>query len=143
MTFCVFYARKCPWNFEKILPQNARNVKKNFKKILTFFWLNVKKNFKKFWVSAAMSSGDLNFNSHFEIALSKGYNNLSFGKGGNMKNDNKKTLTKEQLIDSLIELNSNNVEWNKHFTKARLQRGFTLGMLTYLLNNQITKKEVI
>ena len=128
MTFCVFYARKCPWNFEKILPQNARNVKKNF---------------KNFWVSAAMLPANLNFNTHFEIALSKGYNNLSFGKGGNMKNDTKKTLTKEQLIDSLIELNSNNVDWNKHFTKARLQRGFTLGMLTYLLNNQITKKEVI
>ena len=90
-----------------------------------------------------MLPANLNFNTHFVIALSKGYNNLSFGKGGNMKNDTKKTLTKEQLIDSLIELNSYNVDWNKHFTKARLQRGFTLGMLTYLLNNQITKKEVI
>ena len=90
-----------------------------------------------------MLPANLNFNLRFEIALLKGYNNLSFGKGGNMKNDTKKTLTKEQLIDSLIELNSNNVDWNKHFTKAILQRGFTLCMITYLLNNQITKKEVI
>ena len=55
----------------------------------------------------------------------------------------KKPLTKEDLINSLLEVNSSNIEWSKHFTKDRLKRGFTVGMLTYLLNNQITKKEVI
>tara|TARA_Y100000114_G_scaffold89568_2_gene83143 strand:+ start:716 stop:901 length:186 start_codon:yes stop_codon:yes gene_type:complete len=55
----------------------------------------------------------------------------------------KKTLTKKELIKSLLEVNSSNTEWCKHFTYERLNRGFTIGMLTYLLNNQITKKEVI
>ena len=55
----------------------------------------------------------------------------------------KKPLVKEDLIDLLLEVNSSNTEWCKHFTKDRLKRGFTVGMLTYLINNQITKKEVI
>ena len=60
-----------------------------------------------------------------------------------MQNDKKKALTKEQLIDSLLEANSSNAEWCKHFTKARLKRGFTVGMLTCLINNSVIKKEVI
>tara|TARA_Y100001937_G_C7002954_1_gene277342 strand:+ start:253 stop:435 length:183 start_codon:yes stop_codon:yes gene_type:complete len=60
-----------------------------------------------------------------------------------MQNDKKKALTKEQLIDSLLEANSSNDEWGKHFTKARLKRGFTVGMLTFLLNNSVMKKEIL
>ena len=55
----------------------------------------------------------------------------------------KKPLTKKELTKSLLEVNSSNTEWCKHFTYERLNRGFTIGMLTYLRNNQITKKEVI
>ena len=55
----------------------------------------------------------------------------------------KKTLTKKELIKSLLEVNSSNKEWCKHFTYERLNRGFTIGMLTYLLNNQVTQREEI
>jgi len=56
------------------------------------------------------------------------------------KKPKKAVVTKAQLIDNLCEINRNNAEFNKHFTKDRLKRGFTVSMLTYLLNEQIIKR---
>ena len=56
------------------------------------------------------------------------------------KKPKKAVLSKAELIDNLLEIHRNNAEFNKHFTKDRLKRGFTVSMLTYLLNEQIVKR---
>jgi len=56
------------------------------------------------------------------------------------KKPKKADVSKEQLIDNLLEICHNNAEFNKHFNKDRLKRGFTIGMLTYMLNEQINNK---
>ena len=56
------------------------------------------------------------------------------------KKPKKAVVSKAQLIDNLLEICNNNAEFNKHFTKDRLKRGFTIGMLTYMLNEQINNK---
>jgi len=49
-------------------------------------------------------------------------------------------VTKAQLIDNLLESQRSNADFNKHFTADRLKRGFTVGMLAYMLNEQIMKR---
>lgn len=56
------------------------------------------------------------------------------------KNTKKAVVSKAQLIDNLLEISKDNAEFNKHFTKERLKRGFTVSMLTYMLNEQINNK---
>ena len=56
------------------------------------------------------------------------------------KKPKKAVVTKAQLIDNLCQICHDNAEFNKHFTKERLKRGFTIGMLTYMLNEQINNK---
>ena len=56
------------------------------------------------------------------------------------KKPKKAVVSKAQLIDNLLEIHRNNAEFNKHFTKERLKRGFTVSMLTYMLNEQINNK---
>ena len=56
------------------------------------------------------------------------------------KKPKKAVVSKAQLIDNLLEISRNNAEFNKHFTKERLKRGFTVSMLTYMLNEQINNK---
>ena len=56
------------------------------------------------------------------------------------KKPKKAVVTKAQLIDNLLEIQGSNADFNKHFTKDRLKRGFTIGMLAYMLNEQIVKR---
>ena len=56
------------------------------------------------------------------------------------KKPKKAVVSKAQLIDNLLEISRDNAEFNKHFTKDRLKRGFTVAMLTYMLNEQINNK---
>ena len=46
-----------------------------------------------------------------------------------------KKATKKELISMLLEANSNNADFLKVFTYQRLDRGFTIDMLNYLLED--------
>jgi hypothetical protein len=55
-------------------------------------------------------------------------------------NNNKKVTppkkaTKKELISMLLEANSSNADFLKVFTYQRLDRGFTIDMLNYLLED--------
>jgi len=56
------------------------------------------------------------------------------------KKPKKAVVTKAQLIDNLCQICKDNADFNKHFTPDRLKRGFTIGMLAYMLNEQIIKR---
>jgi hypothetical protein len=43
----------------------------------------------------------------------------------------KKLTEKQRLINELVDFYSDNKEWKKAFTKARLERGFALDMLRF------------
>lgn len=44
-----------------------------------------------------------------------------------------KKATKKELISKLLDLNSNNADFLEVFTYERLNRGFTVDMLDYML----------
>ena len=46
-----------------------------------------------------------------------------------------KKATKKELISMLLEANSNNADFLKVFTYERLNRGFTIDMLDYMLED--------
>ena len=46
-----------------------------------------------------------------------------------------KKATKKELISMLLDVNSNNADFLKVFTYQRLDRGFTIDMLNYLLED--------
>lgn len=56
------------------------------------------------------------------------------------KKPKKAVVTKAQLIEYLSEIYKDNAEFNKHFTQDRLKRGFTVGMLRYMLNDEVIRR---
>tara|TARA_B100001939_G_scaffold255532_1_gene222448 strand:+ start:50 stop:238 length:189 start_codon:yes stop_codon:yes gene_type:complete len=52
-----------------------------------------------------------------------------------VKQPPKKAATKKELISMLLEVNSHNAEFCSVFTYERLNRGFTIDMLNYLLED--------
>jgi len=54
----------------------------------------------------------------------------------NKKESLPKKATKKELISMLLDLNSNNADFLKVFTYERLNRGFTIDMLDYMLEDQ-------
>jgi len=48
----------------------------------------------------------------------------------------KKLTEKQRLINEVLLAYKDDSEFNKHFTRARLDRGFTVGMLKHTLEVQ-------
>ena len=53
----------------------------------------------------------------------------------NKKESLPKKATKKELISMLLEANSSNADFLKVFTYERLNRGFTIDMLDYMLED--------